>query len=525
MQFKTTKNDAITEYAFPVAIAAALSWWLWFRLYTGRTFEDALITFRFAQNLSSGKGFVFNEGERVLGTTTPLQTLLLAGIGKLIGSQNIPVAASVLMFCVGIATGLVTYAIFRRLGYGRNWSVVAMILFYGNNLILLTSVAGMETPLALFFMALSIYLLLQNRYTLALVACAFLVLTRIDGSVWFLLCLASIGLKTKRVPWQPIGASCLVLLPWFLFSYAYFGTVIPHTVLAKREIGAPAPVSLFHPDTVKFFALWYAKVFGCGHPVMVPIWPFVIVAGLWKWWRYPGEDRWITRIIILFPVAFGLFLIAGNAQHFDWYLMPSLWCCLMLSTAGFRELVVWFQNRFKLRDVRFSYGFVFVFIAVYCWSQNTGRVERNRRFQANESMRRSLGLWLHDNTPPDSLVLMEAIGYQGFYSQRRVLDLAGLISPSVVKLHKESRSNAETFYKIISGPRPDYIVLRSFEVDTNHHFHGGPLFENAAEKRYFAQHYKELKRFNGPYPDPEVWGQIWHLTVFGRVDPNKRAAP
>ncbi|MBN97985.1 MAG: hypothetical protein CME16_01875, partial [Gemmatimonadetes bacterium] len=39
--------------------------------------DDAFITLRYAQNLASGDGLVFNLGERVEGFTSPLWTLLL----------------------------------------------------------------------------------------------------------------------------------------------------------------------------------------------------------------------------------------------------------------------------------------------------------------------------------------------------------------------------------------------------------------------------------------------------------------
>ena len=33
--------------------------------------DDAYITYRYARNLADGAGFVYNPGERVLGTTPP----------------------------------------------------------------------------------------------------------------------------------------------------------------------------------------------------------------------------------------------------------------------------------------------------------------------------------------------------------------------------------------------------------------------------------------------------------------------
>lgn len=49
------------------------------RLLPGpRMIDDAFITFRFARNIVHGIGSVYNSGERVLGTTTPFYTLLMA---------------------------------------------------------------------------------------------------------------------------------------------------------------------------------------------------------------------------------------------------------------------------------------------------------------------------------------------------------------------------------------------------------------------------------------------------------------
>jgi len=55
-----------------------------------RTIDDAFITFRYSRNLVDGEGFVYNPGARTLGTTTPLYTLLMAGIAFLTGSANYP---------------------------------------------------------------------------------------------------------------------------------------------------------------------------------------------------------------------------------------------------------------------------------------------------------------------------------------------------------------------------------------------------------------------------------------------------
>src|SRR5271155_2471968 len=51
-------------------------------------FDDAYASLRYASNLAQGLGFVFNPGERVLGTTSPLHTLMLATVIRIVGINN-----------------------------------------------------------------------------------------------------------------------------------------------------------------------------------------------------------------------------------------------------------------------------------------------------------------------------------------------------------------------------------------------------------------------------------------------------
>ena len=80
-----------------VAILLRLAW----IAYTNHTYEDAFITFRYAHQLVEGNGFVYNLGERVYGTTTPLFTiltsiwLLFVRDGLVIGARLLNLGATV----------------------------------------------------------------------------------------------------------------------------------------------------------------------------------------------------------------------------------------------------------------------------------------------------------------------------------------------------------------------------------------------------------------------------------------------
>ena len=77
-----------------VAIVVAGILRLWAGAALGfRPVDDAFISFRYAINLGAGRGFVYNINEWVLGTTTPLWTLVLAALSHI----GIPMGTGALM--------------------------------------------------------------------------------------------------------------------------------------------------------------------------------------------------------------------------------------------------------------------------------------------------------------------------------------------------------------------------------------------------------------------------------------------
>jgi putative intracellular protease/amidase len=78
-----------------------------------------------------------------------------------------------------------------------------------------------------------------------------------------------------------------------------------------------------------------------------------------------------------------------------------------------------------------------------------------------------LALYLRDHSPPDAVVAAADIGYLAFYSERRVLDLGGLVEPETGKLreaHEYDEIVERGLYFDVPGyPRVDYFVDRDHE--------------------------------------------------------------
>src|ERR1700687_1320479 len=131
------------------------------RLLPDGLFDDAYITFRYAANLARGFGLVFNPGERVLGTTSPLFTFILAAAGLVLGPRfygEFEVAV-VILACLG--TLYICELILAATGVHSavKWTFLAVLAFLPS--FISNSTSGMETPVVLFLMALSLYLAME----------------------------------------------------------------------------------------------------------------------------------------------------------------------------------------------------------------------------------------------------------------------------------------------------------------------------------------------------------------------------
>jgi hypothetical protein len=514
-QLKLTRADAVVLLLL-ASLACAV--WGWVACSTRISLEDAYITFRYARNIVQGNGFVYNIGERVLGTTSPLQTVLLALLGEITGPDTIPAVASVLMPLFGVAAGALAYLALVALGVRRAGAALGAALLYLHPLVLKMSLSGLETPLVLFLMASSLYFVSRRRPMAAAIAVALLTLARVDGLIWGGILGATALLTRRSRPLRAVVAFLAVIAPWLVFSWLYFGSILPNSMLAKGVV-RPGREHLL-TDAVYFSRLsrFYLSglVLGTTGPLLVLSLGLLTLGIL----AIAGRHRRELLVLPVFPAVYAFLMYVGRAPRFQWYLAPMLFCSLLLMGVGLGHALGWVSASGRRRFPGLLAAAAIAAVAVPALFQAIGaiprQVERMRLVQRNElSLRRGVGEWLHDNTPRLASVAMEAIGYQGYYADRRVIDMAGLVSPRVVEMNASTGSNALVFKRIARELKPDFIVLRSFEVDENRHFKGGKLFDTPADRDWFFRHYREVKRFDAPYP--RLAPLLSHLSVYQRA--------
>jgi len=126
------------------------------------TFDDAFISFRYAENLVNGNGLVFNPGERVEGFSNPLWTLLLA-VPILLGVDRFDLGllatAKILGALVTLATVFVVARSANLLTPSRQNAALplAPVIVATSAPVLAWGVSGLETPLVMLLIAVAVH--------------------------------------------------------------------------------------------------------------------------------------------------------------------------------------------------------------------------------------------------------------------------------------------------------------------------------------------------------------------------------
>lgn len=422
-----------------IAYVAALAFRITLFSKTGYTADDALIIFRYAENLAAGHGFVYNLGERVLGTTTPLYTLLLAGLLKI--KINCFVGGLILNNLADLTTAWVLLQLFRSEQGPLSWLPAVLFLFSPESL--QWSLSGMETQLYIAFIFLAFYFASTESWSVAFLFAAITVLTRVDGIAVLGVLVVAYLLRYAKLPALPLVIFAVAVLPWTLFAYFYFGSPIPNSAAAKFALSGSNIAAAF----------WNILFRGFLHLHTLGI-PVLILAILGT--RFIWKERKPLLPVALWTWGYALsYTIAAGPMH-PWYYAPFYAGYLVIAFHG----ILFLLGRYpKLMATRTFFSAIAICIILLLSYYRLLSIQRQQMQLAGTN--RAVGEWAQAHTPEDSVLAVKDIGYIGYYSRRKILDLAGLVSPECIPF----RAKAD-FVGPIRKFRPDYFAFSAGQFRT-----------------------------------------------------------
>ncbi len=410
------------------------------RLFSNWVYDDPFITYRYAQNLAHGLGFVYNPGERILSTTTPFFTLLLAAFYLV--WPNLPLVANVIG-AASLATGA-----FLLWDLAHTWQApcagwVALGLY--PSFVLALSTLGSETPLYLAFCIGAFAAHARSRRHLTAVLSALALLTRGDGVLVAGLIAADFLIRFIRerqpIPWSAIALYAGLAAPWFLFAAWYFGTPLPVTLAVKQQQGLMAISQRFAPGFLRIIG-WYWR------------WNYGLVAAL----AVAGMIESVVRsrpwlVFLLWPIIyFAAYTLLGVSGYF-WYYAPLVPGFIMAAGLGVHILWTALQRWQRERSI------IAIGLMVLALFQVRDAWQTAQNLDSRYSIYRAVGEWLEAHTAPTASIGALEVGIIGYYAQRSMIDFAGLIQPDVAKQFNLNATYQDSARWAMARYRPDYLVL------------------------------------------------------------------
>ena len=416
-------------------------------LFIPFTFEDAYITFRYAENFANGFGLVYNIGERVYGTTTPIFAIML-GTFKLIG---VPCVVSSLFINL-LAEGMTSLIIYKILKDNSNRVIAAIIsliyVFSPSNIS--WSILGMETAFFTSVIALSFFSFYKKKYFLALFLGFLSAIIRIDGLSVTLVILISSLIEKKLSVFKMFLIPLTLFIGWLTLLYIYFGNFLPNAMIAKIIV-----YSYHQPSVLRNFKVIPEKFFIAGSYSSSILTIFFLIGAFLIFKRRNKLYPMIAWFFIYY-----LALILSKTNIFGWYLIPPLFVYITISGVAI-IFVFSYLMRFFNWNQNLLHAFIFLcvmFFSTITLPSKINQISNEYKYQQNVRIR--VGKYLNKYTPVNSTVFVEAIGAIGYYSDRYIYDDFALISPIFLELNKSSY-NAESRYKKIKLVNPNYLVIRN----------------------------------------------------------------
>lgn len=420
--------------------------------------DDAFISFRYARNLATGQGLVFNPGERLEGFTNFLWTVLLAPFA----AMNVDLAQLTQWLGAGLMVALLLLVVRASRQFGAATALMAALWLSTSSTLVLYATSGMEQPLAALLAFASAVVLWRETPTrrdgviaglLAAAACMTrpeLVLVAGLLGLWLVID----ALRTRTLTPVLSGYAPAVIAPllaFVAFRWAYFGALVPNTYWVKT--GAGDLIWRAGLDTTR-------QMLGFnGIGALLLLTPFAFI---------DGTRRAQKLFMLVVTLAFFAFQYRVGSDEMHWYrlVVPALPFLALLAAMGLSNLVT------RLGRVAGVVAWLLVIGVVsgnflVTWRAYDG-------FDGHDSMpgrvEASIGRYLARHATPGSLVAAQDMGAAPFHAPDvRFLDLIGLMDSTIARtrhqlgLHafvSEGRSAQEAAF---SERMRDYFFKRAPE--------------------------------------------------------------
>jgi hypothetical protein len=421
--------------------------------YFGLPFDDSYISLLFARNLADHAKLSFDGATWSAGATSPLHVALLAvplkaGVEPITASIALGATLHVALIC---SVYWLANVIFHR----RLTAAIAATFAAITGFAVLDALNGMETTLFMVMTTLTVAAFFSARSSRAWLAAGIL---------------AALALLTRPEALVLLGAMVLyeIVCPrddrsvFDTTSLGRFGLLVAPSVVALAALTAfyYGVTDSFQPGTASA-KLWFFREFESDWTVRwdhaqiglagfaTPLLPFI---GLSAFSIRRKEALLFAFLWIPFFLAY-FALFPGGLSHY-WFryqhvFMPPIF---VFAAAGLVSLTANVSWNWRSAIAASAIGGILLIGLVMQYDSLRNNYAKN--VNLNEGSNVKMAEFIRDKLPPDATVATHDIGVVGYYSDREIIDLVGLVNPEVVDYHDGRRLS-----EYVERVKPDFVLL------------------------------------------------------------------
>lgn len=138
------------------------------------------------------------------------------------------------------------------------------------------------------------------------------------------------------------------------------------------------------------------------------------------------------------------------------YLIPTMSIFYIWGFAGFTDWVEWKSENIFRRLVSKTWGILILVLTILFWGIGAWVYGRDVAFIESEMVRTAH--WVRTKTTQGDVIAAHDIGALGYFTEREIVDLAGLVSPEVIPFIRDEEQIA--YY--LDEKKVDYLITFPF---------------------------------------------------------------
>jgi hypothetical protein len=509
------KNKALICFLLVTALAL-------FHIFSFSTdADDAYITYRYAKNLASGNGPVFNAGEKVEGYSN-FSWMMILGFLKKVFLLDIPVSAKVLGTIISLITILLTYKTTLLLIESKLLGFLTAIFLAASGSFVAYASSGLETPLFSLLMLAIVYFLIKdfkkaidgkplngnnNKFTFVITGILYslLTMTRPEGVLfvlpivfWIVYTKKSKALRISSVSF--LVTSGIILGIWNAWRIYYYGHIMPNALMAKTGMDA-----LYQINLGFYYIMSFSKTniplllfFGIGFLfALVNVIKNNRQKEAGKTIVFETPDLFIALLLVLYTM---FYVYAGGdwmpAFRFISPLFPLIW---------FLSMRLYYLNIYQRVKSRREIFTTIICIIICSSSLTISFKKRNmipevRIWTSQVKGLAEIGRWFNKTLPNETKIAVFANGAFSYYSMLPTIDVLGLTDEHIAFYGKRFKRGMvghaayDDDYVISQKPEIIVILRQGFEK-TSRKYNYADSDDYASVSLYFLNTENSLGKY------------------------------